>query len=383
MALATVHQQALEAMQRSNHTLICFPEAVSGDGVGSALGLARAIEGLKPGHQVDVACSGFTDTHRVQYRFLPNAERIRPTLAQLHELTIRVNLKTATVDALRYDVQDDHLNIHLTPASGELTKEHIESAMSSFKYDLVIVLDCADLHALGSLYTSHAQFFQSTPIIAIDHAPEHERYGQINLLDLAAVACGEVCAAFLRDVAPACLDADVATCLLTGILAETRGFRHPRMTPKTFDVAAALLTANARREEVLQHLFQTKTLGQLKLWGRALSRLRYDADRGIIWTLLSQHDFLAAGAVESDLLDIVDELLVNTPAAHCILLCYEQKDGATCVIARTLNGRYDAAALLAPIGGSGTPTHARACLTTKDLIVAERTVLETVRKSAV
>ncbi|MBI4142793.1 hypothetical protein HY480_02880 [Candidatus Uhrbacteria bacterium] len=383
MALATVHQQALAAIAKSNHTLICFPEAVSGDGVGSALGLGMALEGLRPGHQVDVACSGFTDTHRQQYQFLPNVDRVRPTLASIHELTIRVNLKTATVDALRYDVKDDHLNIHLTPASGELTKEHIESAMSSFKYDLVIVLDCADLSSLGALYTNHAQFFQSTPIIAIDHAPEHERYGQINLVDLAAVACGEVCAAFLRDVSPACLNADVATCLLTGILAETRGFRHPRMTPKTFDVTAALLTGGARREDVVQHLFQTKTIGQLKLWGRALSRLRHDPDRGIIWTLLSQGDFLAAGAVESDLLDIVDELLVNAPAAHCILLCYEQKDGTTCVIARTPNGRYDAARLLAPLGGSGTPLLARACLATKDLVAAERTVLEAVRKSAV
>ena len=382
MALTNIASQALEAMKRSDHTLICFSEALSGDGVGSALGLAIALEKLRPGHQVDVVSSAFHEPkHRERFTFLPNIDRVKGTIEELHDLTIRVRLDTAKVKALRYEVKNNALEIHLTPSSGHLSKDHIETAMTNYRYDCIVIVGCPDLTALGALYTDHAAFFQSTPIVNIDCAPENERYGQINLVDLAAIACGELCTSFLREVAPEHLDADVATCFLTGILARTRGFRGGRVTPKTLEVTAALLAGGARQDDILTHLFQTKTVGQLKLWGRALTRLRNDPERKIVWTLLAQSDFLAAGASEADLLDVIDELLVSAPDAQLILLMYEQRDGSICVIARAQGGGYDAAALLQPFAGAGNSSSARACLVRQDLIAVERTVLEHIRKT--
>lgn len=378
MAITSINQQALEAIRRSDHTLICFPEAVSGDGVGSALGLARALEAMRPGHQIDVVSSGFLPDQQHRYRFLPGVDRVKPALEQLHDLTVRIPLGTAEVKDVRHEVRDGCLEIRLTPGAGQIPSDHIEAAMSAFRYDLIVVLDCPDLAALGSLYTSHAAFFQSTPVIAMDHSPEHERYGQINCIDLAASACGEVCARFLREVAPTTIDPDVATCLMAGIIAETRGFRSPRMSVRTFEITSLLLTVGARREEIFEHLFRTKTVGQLQLWGRALTRLKVDQDRKLVWTLISQHDFLAARASEADLPDLVDELLSTSPDAHVILLLYEQADHTICVLARTLGG-HDATALLKPIGGVGDTSLARACLIPQDLQQAERTVLEVVR----
>ncbi|MDO8598999.1 MAG: hypothetical protein Q7S02_02735 [bacterium] len=380
MAITSVNQQAIEAVKRSNHTLICFPEQVSGDGVGSALGLARAFESLRPGHQIDVISSGFHDAQRERYRFLPGVERVQPTIEQLHDLTIRIPLGDAQVQDVRHEVRDNTLEIRLTPKSGQLSQDHIEAAMSQFRYDLIIVLDCADLEQLGVLYAAHAAFFQSTPIIAIDHNPAHERYGHINCIDLAASACGEVCATFLREVAPHVMDGDVATCFLTGIIAETRGFRSSTLSVRTFTVSSSLLDAGARREDILRNLFQTKTVAQLQLWGRALSRIHTDPERHMIWTLLSQHDFIAARASEDDLPDLIDELLVNSPDVALVLVLYEQRDHTICVLARAPGGHHDAAALLKPIGGVGSAGTARACLVPQDLVTAERMVLETVRK---
>lgn len=380
MAIVNANQQALEAMRRSDHTLICFPEAVSGDGVASALGLGRALESLRPGHQVDVISSGFLDGHRERYRFLPGIDRVQPTIEQLHNLTIRVPLGQAQVRDVSHEVRDGHLEIRLTPQSGQISADHVEAAMSQFRYDLIVAIDCVDLSALGALYRQHAAFFQSTPTIAVDHDPAHERYGQINLIDLVASACGEVCAQFLWEVAPHAIDGDVATCLLAGMLAETRGFRAPRMGVRTFTIAAQLLEAGARREEILKHLFLTKRVEQLHLWGRALTRLRTDPARKIIWTILSQHDFLASRASEADLPDLVDELLVNSPDAQVILILHEQPDRTICVTVSSPTGRHDAAALLRPIGGVGTAMSARVCLAPQDIQQAERKVIEIMQR---
>ncbi len=383
MAITSINQQAIEAIRRSDHTLICFPEAVSGDGVGSALGLARAFEAMRPGHQIDVISSGFLPDQQHRYRFLPGVDRVKSTIGQLHDLMIRVPLGGAEVRDVHHEVRNGHLEIRLSPTAGQIPSDHIEAAMSQFRYDLIIVLDCPDLGSLGVLYTAHAPFFQSTPIIAIDHAPEHERYGQINLIDLASAACGEVCARFLREVAPTCIDPDVATCLMAGIIAETRGFRSPKISVRTFEVTSKLLEVGARREEILEHLFRTKSIGQLQLWGRALSRLKADQDRKLVWTLVSQHDFLAARASEADLPDLVDELLVSSPDARVILVLFEQRDHTICVLARAPGGHENAAALLKSIGGVGDAGLARACLIPQDLQQAERTVLEVVRSGGV
>jgi phosphoesterase RecJ-like protein len=382
MAITSTAAQALATMQQSNHTLICFPEALSGDGVGASLGLATALEKLRPGHQVDVVSSAFhAPQSRERFSFLPGVDRVRATIEELHDLTIRVRLQTAKVKALRYDVVGDALEIHLTPSSGHFSKDHVETAITNYRYDCIVTIGCPDLTALGTLYTDHAAFFQSTPIVNIDCAPENERYGQINLVDIASIACGEICATFLREVAPEHLDADVATCFLTGILARTRGFRAGgRVTPRTLETTAALLAGGARQDDILTHLFQTKTVGQLKLWGRALTRLRTEPERKLVWTLLAQGDFLASGASEADLLDIVDELLASAPDAGTILLIYEQRDRTVCVIARTPGGRHDAAALLHPFGGAGNSSSARACLVEHDLLAAERVILDAVRK---
>jgi len=152
------------------------------------------------------------------------------------------------------------------------------------------------------------------------------------------------------------------------------------MGVRTFAMTATLLDAGARRAEIVTALFQTRTVGQLQLWGRALSRLKADRSQKLVWTLVSQHDFLASRATEADLPDLIDELLVSSPDAELVLVLHEQRDRTVCATLACPSGRRDATSLLKPIGGQGTATLARACLIPQDLQQAERTVLDLVRK---
>ncbi|MFH1098696.1 MAG: hypothetical protein V1723_02140 [Candidatus Uhrbacteria bacterium] len=380
MATTNAYDQALTAIRDSMHTLICFPEQVGGDGVGTALGLGRALEALRPGHQIDVVSSGFHPAHLERYSFLPNIECIHERIENIHDLVLRVPLHGAEVRDITHNVRDGHLEIRLTPAVGQFMSEHVEAAITNYKYDLIIVVDAPDLRALGALYERHASFFQTTPIITIDHRAEHERYGQINLINLAAAACAEVGVDLIRHERNAPLDADMATCFLTGILAKTQGLRSPRLTPRTFEMARLLLEAGARRDEIVQHLFRTKTIAQLRLWGRALSRLRTDDERKLAWTVLAQHDFLTIAAPYGDLLEVVEELITNSPQAEVIAIISERPDRAIDVHVRCSHEQHNATALLASLGGTGTSTHAHARLDPQEIVAAERTVLDIVRK---
>ncbi|MDO8462762.1 MAG: hypothetical protein Q7S96_00610 [bacterium] len=377
MALS-VSQQALAAITRSNHTLVCFPESASADGVATALGLALALERQRPGHQIDVVSSGFTPGHALRYGFLPGVDRVQREARCEQKVRIRIPCDDPHASDLRHRVRDGAVEIELTTGGTALQREHIASAIEQSSYDLIIAVDSPDLASLGALYTRNPERFQGTPIIAIDHAPDHERYGQIHCIDVTASACGEVAAALLRELGQP-MDADVATCFLTGILVKTRSFRTPRMGAQTFTTVSYLLECGARREEVVARLFQTKSIPELQLWGRALTRLRTDRERGLVWSILSQHDVLTVGAHDADLDAIVDDLLANAPDARVILLLCEQPDRTITVRAYAPSGRFDVAALLRPIGGTGAAARATATLPAQPLAQAEAHVLDVVR----
>ena len=87
------------------------------------------------------------------------------------------------------------------------------------------------------------------------------------------------------------IDEDIATLLLTGIITDTGSFQNANTTPKSFAVAAQLISYGARQQEIIQHIYKTKQLSQLKLWGRILSKIQTDDSHKIVWSVVTQQDF--------------------------------------------------------------------------------------------
>lgn len=113
------------------------------------------------------------------------------------------------------------------------------------------------------------------------------------------------------------------------------------------------MAKGAKRDTIVQNLYRTRNLSTLRLWGRALARLKFDEHAHLIWTLLSAQDFMHAGAQEEDLPDIIDELLSSSPHARVTVLIFENAEHVVKAIVRTEQPQ-DAIALCAPFHASGT-----------------------------
>ncbi len=113
---------------------------------------------------------------------------------------------------------------------------------------MIICFGAPDLEACAHLYHDHKDFFFRTPIINIDHSPSNEHFGQINHVDLNASAIGETCFELVHSINPTLINAEIATASLTGMIAKTRSFRTPHLTPKTLEVAGKLMALGARRK---------------------------------------------------------------------------------------------------------------------------------------
>lgn len=363
-------QQIFEAIKRANQPLIVVPTGTGADGYASAIGMGNIMRKLNKPVEI-VAAEGSTPK---QLRFLIGHDQVRGDLGGVEKLTLKLNVAQTKVDELTYNVEGDELHIHLTPQSGTWTDSDICSERSGYRHDLIISIGAQDLEAHLHLFNDHKDFFFKTPIINIDHSSANEHFGQYNLVDTTATACAEVCHNFFAENESQLLDEEIATAFLAGMIAKTKSFKTTNVTPRTLQTASDLMAQGARRDEIVESLFRTRSVETLRLWGRALARLKSDRDKKLVWTLLSQQDFMHAGATESELPDVVDELLASSPEAKVSILLYEDSDHNICGIIRT-ERPHDAVALAAPFRPAGTRDEARVCFIDKNIVEVEKEII--------
>lgn len=143
--------------------------------------------------------------------------------------------------------------------------------------DLVIALDCSDAGRLGSVYQPRRH--ASLPMIVIDHHVTNVFFGDIHWVEPRACATAEM----IYDLALALqapLDAGLATCLLTGLVTDTRGFRTDSTSPRVMEIASALMTAGASLYSISSATLDTRSFTLVELWARALASVQLD--QGVI-----------------------------------------------------------------------------------------------------
>jgi len=367
-------QQVLETIKRSKNPLICVPKGADPDAHASALGIARVLQKLEK--QPQIVSAGATTPKNIH--FLKDHQQVGNSLTNLKQLVIKLNASKTKVDELSYEMKEGTLHIYLSPKQGFWNAEDVEASTSEYRFDLIICVGASDLESFGELYSDHSDFFFRTPVINIDHSPENEHFGQMNIVDLTASACGEVCHDLFELIEPGLIDEETATAFLTGMISKTKSFKHPRVTPKTLQTASKLMAKGAQREVIVQHLYRTRSVHTLRLWGRALARLKADERTNIVWTLLCAQDFMHAGAEEDDLPDVIDELIASSPQAKIIVLLYEDSDKNICGIIRT-ERPFDAIALCAPFRPAGTREEVRVCFPKKSIMQVEKEIITHLR----
>lgn len=364
-------QQILETIKRANRPLICIPRGAGIDGYATALGLSHVLKKLEK-HADVVAADGATPKN---LHFLAGQEHVKPTLENLRRFVIELDASKTKVDELTYEMKGDKLLIHLSPKKGFWDPSEMSVSSSGYRYDLIICVGSADLESCAQLYSDHPDFFYRTPIINIDHRAENEHYGQLNVVDLTAVSSSETCHDLFEAIEPGLIDEEAATAFLAGMIAKTKSFKTKNVTPKTLQTASKLVARGAKREQIVHNLYRTRSVGTLRLWGRALARLKVDVASQTVWSLLSRQDFLHAGAEEHDLPDVVDELIASSPDAKLVVLLYEAADRSVVGIVRA-ERPLDALTLLAPLKPVGSREEARVTFANASIVQAERRLLD-------
>ena len=363
----TPKQQAVAQIQRAQRILIA-PGRPDGDSIGSALGLWLALSQLKKDATIYVV-----DPIPPSYHFLPQFSSIVSELTGLRDFIITITNPEAEPDKLSYNFANGQLNIVITPKRGNYEAEQVAFSHGGPKYDLVITLDAADLGQLGQIYEQNPNLFSEIPVINIDHHASNSYFGAVNLVDLTATSTGEILVSLIEALGLE-IDSDIATCLLTGIISDTGSFQHSNTTPKSLTVAAQMVGFGARQQDIIKHLFKTKSLASLRLWGKILTRLQHRPDLRVVWSQVSLEEITTLQATPEDISGLIDELMTSIPETDLTVLLSERAPNKIYGSIRTARG-VDAAAFARLFGGGGHPGAAAFQLTDTPLAEAERQVL--------
>ena len=167
------------------------------------------------------------------------------------------------------------------PGANEIKKEsNVE------KYDLAISVDCATIKMLNGF----SNYFEDAKVkISIDHHSTNTMFGDYNYVSPDSPACAQVLLVVL-DYLKVEVTKEIGTCILTGIITDTGGFKYSGVTAETFEFVAWLLNKGINVSKIYRKVLQTKTRANFELNRIAADRLEFFEDGKIAYTYITKED---------------------------------------------------------------------------------------------
>jgi phosphoesterase RecJ-like protein len=210
--------------------------------------------------------------------------------------------------------------------------------------DAVVVLECGDIARTG------LSGFDGLPVINIDHHPGNTGYGDVHWFDGTAAACGEMIFEIVTELGVP-LTADMATQLFVALVTDTGSFRYPGVSPRTFSICARLLEAGADPVSIGRKLFDSHTLGRLRLQAAVLQTLEVESSGRLALLTLTDATLAASGGVPEETDGLIN-LPLGVKAIQAAVFFKEAGDGHWRVSLRS-KGEIDVGRVARSFGGGG------------------------------
>jgi len=369
-------QQIVERLKNSQNILIVSHVNPDGDSLGSSLGLWQTLKKL--GKNVSAAASGHRNPH---HNYLPQLDQIKPEISGNREFVITLNTTNTTgPHKVKYKTEDQKIHLIITPDQGQFSPQDLSVTEGQPKFDLIVTLDTPNLEYLDKIYEQNSDIFHQIPIINIDHHPDNQNYGEINYIDTNSSSTCEIIISIIEALSAEqnLMDADIATCILTGILSDTASFQNNNTTPKSLTVSAQMIAAGANHPAIIKNLFKTQPLSQLKIWGKILTKLQIKPSLKLAWSTVSLADLQETGSSYDETSGIIDALIKNLPDINVFMLLVQTDE----LIKGSLrsNPPININPIAVELGGGGHPLASGFRIYNQTLDEAESFALATIEK---
>lgn len=180
--------------------------------------------------------------------------------------------------------------------------DEIKKSSDIEKYDLAISVDCATIKMLNGF----ANYFENAKVkVSIDHHSTNTMFGDLNYVSPDAPACAQILLVVLNYFKIE-ITKDIGTCILTGIITDTGGFKYSSVTAETFEFVAWLLNKGINVSKIYRKVLQVKTKANFELTRMAMERLEFLEDGKVAFTYITKEDEEKVNAESGDHEGIVE-----------------------------------------------------------------------------
>ena len=234
-----------------------------------------------------------------------------------------------------------------------------------------IIMECSDLARTG------VAGLERLFVINIDHHPGNTAYGQVNWVDATAAACGELVFDLVRALNVP-LTREIATHIYLAILTDTGSFHHSSISPRTFEICRETLEAGVDPVMVARNVYESNSVGRLKLFGAVLSAMQLDPTARIAIVYLDHEMARQAGGTYEDTDGIINMPLTVKEIRAVVF--FKQAEGDQYRVSMRSKGDIDIGAVAKEFGGGGHK-NAAGCTAPGPIDALQKTFVEKIERA--
>ena len=255
MASQSQKQQIIQSIKDVTNILVTVSAAPSVDELSAALGLTIFLNKL--GKHATAVFSGKVPP---AISFLEPDETFEATADSLRDFIIALDKEKA--DHLRYKVVDDAVKIFITPYRATITEADLEFSQGDYNIELVLALNVESQDHLDKALTAHGKILHDAVVSTVTAGMVRSSLGTVDWHDDKASGVSEMLVDLIDELRTpkVTMDEQIATALLTGVVAATERFSNNLTSSRVMTLAAELMAVGANQQLIATKLAEGQAI---------------------------------------------------------------------------------------------------------------------------
>ena len=246
--ISNITNRVVEKIKASENILIALSKNPNIDEISAALGLAMILDTMRK--HVTAIFSGQVPN---VLQFLKPEETFEKTTNSLQDFIIA--LSKDKVDHISYKIEGDFVKVYVTPYKATIGQSDLSMYHGDYNVDLVICFNVISGDEIDPALSEYGRIMHDATAINLT-VDTPGRFAELEWQDSNVSSISEMIVGLADRLGLASFSEQVATALLTGIVASTDHFSNPRTSSNTMSIASKLMSFGANQQLISSQIME-------------------------------------------------------------------------------------------------------------------------------
>lgn len=246
--ISNITNRVVEKIKASENILIALSKNPNIDEISAALGLAMILDTMRK--HVTAIFSGQVPN---VLQFLKPEETFEKTTNSLQDFIIA--LSKDKVDHISYKIEGDFVKVYVTPYKATIGQADLSMSHGDYNVDLVICFNVISGDEIDPALSEYGRIMHDATAINLT-VDTPGRFAELEWQDANVSSISEMIVGLADRLGLASFSEQVATALLTGIVASTDHFSNPRTSSNTMSIASKLMSFGANQQLISSQIME-------------------------------------------------------------------------------------------------------------------------------